>query len=195
VESPVAPVERQELLVRFSAGERAAFVEVYQFRCHAVRRWVGRFFRRPFDQEEAAQEVWLTVHRMQTRFDLNRGPLISWLRAISANRCRELLRARGRRPDLSIPLEDVDDARWLDEPLEEPVLSSQLRSAFERFRASLPEAEAKVLQHAFLEDCSIDELASRLGMTARQSKYIKKKLLERAMNDEHLRRLAREICE
>jgi SAM-dependent MidA family methyltransferase len=42
------------------------------------------------------QEIWLQVHRMCEAYDPARGPLLPWLRAVAVNRCRELLRARGR---------------------------------------------------------------------------------------------------
>ena len=42
---------------------------------------MARFFKSPFEQEEAVQEVWLTAHRMQTAFEPRKGPVGPWLRA------------------------------------------------------------------------------------------------------------------
>ena len=103
-------------VVRFASGDRDAFVEVYRAFAAPLRRWVARFFKSPFEQEEAVQEAWLTVHRMHKSYDVNKGELGPWLRTVAANRCREILRARGRRPDASVPLEDVDEALWLEGP-------------------------------------------------------------------------------
>ena len=67
--------EPTELLVRFSRGQREAWGEVYALYAQRMRRWVRRFFRSAFEEEEAAQEVWLTVHRMQAHFNINKKPL------------------------------------------------------------------------------------------------------------------------
>lgn len=182
------------LLVQFTRGERAAFLDVYTAYARSVRRWVARFFKSPFEQEEAAQEVWLMVHRMQSSFDVNRGALAPWLRAVASNRCRELLRAKGRRPDASVPLEDVDDALWLDAPSPEArYFSATVKQAVDGFRQGLPEAEAKVLTHGLTEGMTNDEVARELGVTVRQSKYLKKKLVARLSASETLRALAKEL--
>jgi RNA polymerase sigma-70 factor (ECF subfamily) len=176
--------EPTELLVRFSRGQRDAWAEVYSRYAASVRKWVRRFFRSAFEEEEAAQEVWLTVHRMQAQFDVNRGPLGGWLRALTANRCRELIRARGRRPDASVPLDDLDDALWLDAPLpDEVAMQAALRAAVDTFKTRLDAQETRVLQLAFVEGRSLEELASALGLTVRQSKYLKKKLVAKAALD------------
>ena len=181
-------------VVRFAAGDRDAFVEVYRAYAAALRRWVARFFTRPFEQEEAVQEAWLTVHRMHQSYDVNKGPLGPWLRTVAANRCRELLRARGRRPDASVPLEDVDDALWLDGPgPDDAVLQAKLREAVERFAAGLAPEEAKVLRHGLIEEQTHEQLAAALGTNVRRSKYLKLKLLQRAASDPALKALAAEV--
>ncbi|MBL8915639.1 MAG: sigma-70 family RNA polymerase sigma factor [Archangium sp.] len=176
--------EPTELLVRFSRGQRDAWAEVYALYAQRVRRWVRRFFRSAFEEEEASQEVWLTVHRMQSQFDVNKGPLGGWLRALTANRCRELIRARGRRPDASVPIDDLDDALWLDAPLpDEVAMQSSLARAVDAFRTRLDAQETKVLQLAFSEGRTNEEVADALGVTVRQAKYVKKKLVAKAAGD------------
>ena len=183
-------------VVRFAAGDRDAFVEVYRAYASPLRRWVAKFFRSPFEQEEAVQEAWLTVHRMHRAYDVNKGPLAPWLRALTANRCRELLRARGRRPDASVPLEDVEDALWLDGPgPEDAVLRTKLREAVERFAQGLAPDEGRVLRDGLVDGQSHEQLAVTLGLTVRQSKYLKLKLIQRAAADPALRQLAAELLE
>lgn len=180
--------------VAFARGERAAFLEVYAANAGQVRRWVSRFFRGPSEQEEAAQEVWLMVHRVQTTYDVNRGPVAPWLRAVTANRCRELLRARGRRPDASVPIDDVEEALWLDAPLpDEAVLQRRLAQAVDGVTKGLPAAEAKVLEHSLREGRTNEEVAGLLGVTVRQTKYLKKKLVARLAQSELLKSLAKEL--
>jgi RNA polymerase sigma-70 factor (ECF subfamily) len=173
--------EPTELLVRFSRGQRDAWGEVYSRYAQSVRRWVRRFFRSAFEEEEAAQEVWLTVHRMQSHFDVNKGALAGWLRALTANRCRELIRARGRRPDASVPIDDLDDALWLDAPLpDEAAINAALKRAVDTFKTQLDPQEAKLLELSFGEGHTNEEVATALGLTVRQAKYAKKKLVAKA---------------
>ena len=181
-------------VVRFAVGDRDAFLVVYRAYAVPLRRWVARFFKSPFEQEEAVQEAWLTVHRMHKSYDVNKGELGPWLRTLAANRCRELLRAKGRRPDASVPLEDVDGALWLDAPgPDEAVLQARLRQAVEAFAAGLEPEEAKVLRHGLIEEQTHEELAAVLGVNVRRSKYLKLKLLQRAAADPALQALASEV--
>lgn len=179
--------------VRFASGDREGLVAAYDLLAPSVRRWVRRFFRSAFEQEEAVQEVWLTAHRMQRHYDVNRAALGPWLRALTANRCRELLRAAGRRPDAGVPLEDVEDALWLDsEAPDDAVFRAQVAAAVEKFKAELAPDEAKALQALVLEGHSHQELAQALEITVRQSKYLKLRLLERAAKDPGLAALVRD---
>jgi RNA polymerase sigma factor (sigma-70 family) len=179
---------------RFARGGRDAFVEVYTAHAEVVRRWVRRFFSSPFEQEEAVQEVWLTAHRMQAMYAPARGPLVPWLRALCANRCRELLRAASRRPPADVPLDDVSDALWLDAPgPDDSAHAAALRAELARFAASLPPDEARALQLCFVEQRSHLEVAKELGIDERRSKYLKQKVLLAAAKDEKLLRLFEEL--
>jgi RNA polymerase sigma-70 factor, ECF subfamily len=183
-----------EVLVRFARGDRAAFLEVYRAHQGKVRRWVGRFFRSPFEQDEAQQEVWLHVHRVTGSFDVNQGAAGPWLRAVTANRCRELLRARGREPDATVPLDDLGQAEWLDAPgPEEAAVRSRLAEAVAAFARTLDDTERAVLQHGLVDELSHEALAAKLGVNVRRSKYLKKKLLERAAADPTLAAVARDV--
>ncbi len=181
-----------DTLARFARREREAFVEVHRAFAQDVFRWVSRFFASPFEQEEAVQEVWLTAHRMCGAYDLNRGPLAPWLRALALNRCKELLRAKGRRPQASDPVEAIDEAVAAPGP-EAQVARSHALAAVECFAAGLPADEARVLREGLAAELTLEELAQRLSLTVRQCKYLKKKLLARAAQDEGLRAALREL--
>ena len=178
---------------RFARGGRDAFAEVYAAHAGSVRRWVRRFFDSPFEQEEAVQEVWLTTHRMQGMYDPSKGPLLPWLRAVCANRCRELLRAASRRPPSDVPVDDLADALWLDAPgPDDQVHAAALKAEITRFAQSLPTDEARVLQLCFVEQRSHAEIAKELGIDERRSKYLKQKVLLAAANDARLAALLKE---
>jgi RNA polymerase sigma-70 factor, ECF subfamily len=178
---------------RFARGERDAFEQVYARHAGSVRQWVRRFFKSPFEQEEAVQEVWLTAHRTCRQYQPSRGAVGPWLRALCANRCRELLRAASRQPPPGIPLEDVADALWLDAPLPDAVSQAvRLRAELERFAATLGAEEARVLQLCFVEQRGHAEVASTLGVDVRRAKYLRQKVLAAAAADARLMAVMRE---
>ena len=83
---------------------------------------------------------------MQSGFDPARGELRAWVRSVCANRCREILRASSRRPAANVPIEDVADALWLEQPLaDEAVHHRTLKTEVERFAKTLGPEETAAL--------------------------------------------------
>jgi RNA polymerase sigma factor (sigma-70 family) len=180
-----------EALERFRGGDRDAFVTVYDALAGEVRPLVARFFTSPFEREEAVQEVWMHVHRMSHAFDPARGPLGGWLRMVAINRCREILRARGRRPD---PRQSLDDeALVADSDPEAEARAARVREALAQFSAGLAGEEASVLRLSLIEERPHDEVARALGITPRRCKYLRMKLLARAATDRLLRQALAEV--
>src|SRR5512135_2032324 len=96
-----AAAEQAELLLRARAGDRYAFealmVRHERLVFHTAWRLLG-------DREEArnaAQEVFLRLHRSLHRVD-ERRPLEPWLYRLTVNACRDLQRKRPRLPLLSL---------------------------------------------------------------------------------------------
>jgi RNA polymerase sigma factor (sigma-70 family) len=166
-------------------------MKVYDVYAAQVRPLVSRFFFRPFEREEAFQEVWLQVHRAAPTYDAARGELLPWLRTVAANRCKELLRARGRRPDPDVPLQDHDLVAATDP--EQAARATRLQSAIARFEATLSQDEAKVFRWSLLEERSHDEVARLAGISPRRCKYLRMKLLVRAAADGDLRQALTEV--
>jgi len=178
-------------LERFRRGDREAFVAVYDAHAAEIRPLASRFFPSPFEREEAVQEIWLQVHRMCHAYDPARGPLGAWLRAVAVNRCREILRARGRRPDARETVEDEDLTAPSDP--EADVRVARVREAVARFSAGLAGDEAGVLRLSLVEERPHEEVASALGISARRCKYLRMKLLARAADDPELRAALGEV--
>lgn len=179
------------MATRFRAGDREAFLKIYDAYAAQLRPLVGRFFFRPFEREEAFQEVWLQVHRAAASYDANRGALLPWLRTVAANRCKELLRARGRRPEPDVPLHDGDLVAETDP--ERATRETRMHVAIARFEATLSPDEAKVFRWSLVEERSHDEVARLSGMSARRCKYLRMKLLLRAAADRELRQALAEV--
>lgn len=181
------------LLERFRTGDEEAFQEVYDACAGGLRPLVLRFFRSSFEREDAIQEVWLHVHRMSRAFDPARGEFLPWLRVLAANRCKEMLRARGRRPEASVALED-DDLVSTETP-EYAAGQERLRSAVADFIRGLDADEAAVFRWSLIEERTHDEVAELAGMPARRCKYLRMKLLERAAASPQLRKALTELID
>ena len=158
-----------------------------------LRALAARFFARPFEREEAVQEIWLLAHRMAASYDPSRGDLLPWLRALAANRCKELLRAQGRRPAPGAEL-DEDALPDASNP-EQTARAARVSGAVARFEQSLDAEEARVFRLSLVEERGHDEVARALGITPRRCKYLRMKLLLRAGADPELRRALAEVTE
>ncbi len=193
---PSAEAERvgpsDDLRERFRRGDDVAFLEVYRQHEVRARGLVQRFFGRTFDQEEALQEVWLLVHRMRHAYIPERGAVTSWLLTLAANRCRQLLRDRGRRlPSAADVLPDPGDEalQIADEENADAATTARMREAVARFVAALDTDEARFFELAFVGQLSNPELSRALGISVRRCKYLRRKLLMRATNDDSLQGL------
>jgi RNA polymerase sigma-70 factor, ECF subfamily len=186
VSASAVPLLTDELLARFRRGDEAAFMNVYDAHAADLRPLVWHYFRTsPFEREEATQEVWLHVHRMAASFDPARGALLPWLRTLAANRCREILRAAGRRPVATL---EVDDKHLpAAETPESAVRQERRRAAVNAFCATLTGDEAAVFRLSFVEELSHGEVATKAGISPRRAKYLKLKLLARAAEAPALR--------
>lgn len=179
----------QDLVVRFVSGDREAFAQIIDRYQRDLWWVVRRFFRGAFDQEEALQEVWLKLYRMRDRFDVNRasgfGP---WLRQVARNRCIDLLKERGRSHEVPVGSD-------MEAPCEAPQLGSvhdgQIRDALRELLARLDAEQRRFFELCFVQELPHEEIAAALGVTVRQSKYLKKKLLARLLRSPLLR-VARE---
>ncbi len=158
-----------------------------------VRHLVARFFRAPFEREDAIQEVWLLVHRVAASFDADRGDLRPWLRTVAANRCKELLRARGRRPQPDAVLDDDD--LWAPETPETEVRQQRLRLAVDKFLATLSAEDALIFRLSIVEERTHDDVAASTGLSARRCKYLRMKLLARTLLAPELRQALQELLD
>ena len=81
-------------------GDESAFAEIVRRYGPRVFSVAARFFRQRERVEEAAQEVFLKAFTQLDSFE-GRGSFEGWLTRIATNTCLNLLRAAGRRPELT----------------------------------------------------------------------------------------------
>lgn len=161
-------------LARFVAGDREAFNQVFTAYQTDLFYIVRRFFHGAFDQEEALQEVWLKLFRMRDRFDVNRPDMfLPWAKQVARNRCIDLLKERGKWA--ATPVAEVE---LHCEPTQWSVLNdSRARAALDAFLSRLDPEQQRFFQLCFVDELSHEEIAEKLDLSVRRSKYLKKKLL------------------
>ncbi|KAB8143892.1 sigma-70 family RNA polymerase sigma factor [Chloroflexia bacterium SDU3-3] len=162
-----------------SDEERRAIAEAQRGDVHSfntlVRLYEGRVYtlcyRMLGDSEsaaDAAQDSFLSAYRNIRSF--RGGSFRSWLLRIATNTCYDALRARKRRPSVSLesataededrpPLQIADGS----EPLEDLALRRELSDAIQRSLGDLPEDQRAVLILSDIEGMAYDEIAEITG--------------------------------
>ena len=133
-------------------GDRDAFGELVRRYQQRVFRLAGRFFRRPEDVEEVAQETFLTAWSKLHTYAA-RAPFEHWLTRVCVRCCYARLR---RRPE---PEQLADADRPV--PPGDPAAGLEL----ERLLARLSPADRTVILLLDGEGWSTAEIADRLGWT------------------------------
>ncbi len=158
---------------------------VYEAYAPRLRSLVARFFDSAFEREEATQEIWLHVHRNRQVFDPERGELGAWLYKVAGNRCKELVRAKGRRIDPSDTL--GEEALVAPDNPEADAATARARGTITDFLHTLPPDQARIFELSFLEDHTLEEVAATLGVPLRRIKYLRSKIFARAVASRELR--------
>jgi len=130
-------------------GDRDAFGHLVERHQQRVFRLAGRFFRRPEDVEEAAQETFLTAWRKLHTFRA-KAPFEHWLTRVCLNSC--YMRLRRVKPEYELPAEV---------PVEAGNVNARLDA--ERLLARLPPADRFLLLLLHGEGWSVAEIAERTG--------------------------------
>ncbi len=133
-------------------GDRDAFGELVRRHQQRVFRLAGRFFRRPEDVEEVAQETFLTAWRKLHTYAA-RAPFEHWLTRVCLRCCYARLRQRPA-PE---PLADHD----VPVGPGDPAAGAEL----DRLLARLTPADRMVLLLLDGEGWTTAEIAGRLGWT------------------------------
>jgi RNA polymerase sigma-70 factor (ECF subfamily) len=139
------------LVAAARSGDADAFAALVRRHQHRVFRLVGRFFRRPEDAEDAAQETFLIAWRKLGTYKA-RAPFEHWLTRVCLNCCYGRLR-RGR---VEEPLQTLPAA-----PAADPDAALEVAKLL---RALKPE-DRFILLLLHGEGWTTEEIAGRLGWT------------------------------
>ena len=150
---------RSQLLLGLE-GNAAA----YQAFLQAMGAHLRAYFKRrmaslPDDIEDLVQETLLALHNQRHTYDRDQ-PLTAWVHAIARYKLIDLLRARGGRESLHVPLEDdlqVFAASDTD--------ACDARRDLGRLLEHLPDNQRLPIVHMKLEGLSVIETAAATGMS------------------------------
>ncbi len=147
-----APAEADEaaLVAACRRGDESAFAELVRRHQHRVFRLAGRFFRRPEEVEEVAQETFLAAWKKLGTYRAE-APFEHWLTRVCLNCC--YARLRQSRPEaVEMPAEIAAPSPDRDAPIE-----------VERLLRHLAPADRFMLLLLHGEEWPVEEIARRLG--------------------------------
>jgi len=180
------------LMRKVAGGDPAAFdILVGRWRSR-VFRLALRFFRRPEDAEDVAQEVFLKLYQTAASYR-SEAPLEHFLLRIATNACVDRLRESRRRRERVLSAITPEAGAWLDRALSGAALEAQEAEAAKglaaELLATLPPKDRTVLVLMDLEGLTAQEVAEATGSTRAAVKV-------RAMRARRaLRRIARRLPE
>lgn len=181
------------LLQRAKAGDLAAFEQLIVLHEQRVFQTALRLLRNVEDAQDAAQEVFLRLHKHLRSFDEERT-FQSWLYRIVVNVCRDLNHRRGKH--LAAPLDETttpaagaESASATKDPFEMASQQEQ-RQFIAKSLASLSEKERSALVLRDLEGLPTAEVAKILGSseTTIRSQISTARLKIKKFRDRRLRR-------
>ena len=166
----ITAVDGDLLLIRRIVGrDETAVAELYDRHSRAVFSVVMRILRSPSDAEDVLQEVFVRVWTRADTYDSRLGSPVAWLLRIARNRAIDRLRAKRSRGDVDAPAAEHElvDAVAVAGPAADPSLFAQgaaTADAVAHALASLPEAQRVLIEAAFFDGYTHQELAARFGV-------------------------------
>ena len=162
------PDERLMLLAR-EAGDTRAFDALVQRHRPAVLS-LARYACGADLAEEVAQAAFVSLWQHRSKYRAERGSVRSWLLAIVRNRGIDHMRSRASRQRLAVVADPhgwmiaVADETLADEAPHARVERAESDAAMWRLLADLPPAQRAVIELAYLDGLSQQEIANLLAI-------------------------------
>jgi len=106
--NPVTTPTDEQLLAEHIAGQSGRFEQLVRRHSDELFRFLARFTGNAAAGEDLVQEVFLQVYLSAASFDRSRR-LKPWLFTIAANKARDMLRSRRRRPEVPLDAQVATD--------------------------------------------------------------------------------------
>jgi len=145
--------------------DRAEFKRLFEHYAPLIKAFLSKGISSYADRslaEEMAQEVMIKVWNKAASFNSSKASVNTWIFTIARNTRIDFIRRNGR-ADRTIDIEDI----WHEADSPEPVVELQQRRVETMIRnamSTLPEEQALVLEKAFMESKSHNEIAEELNL-------------------------------
>ena len=163
------------LVTRAAQGDADAFGMLMADRLPGLLRLARTIVRNEADARDATQDAFVSAWQNLPRLH-DVGRFNAWLNTIVANRCRDLLRRRGRVREI-----DLEGAALrADDPAPNALERAAVLAAFDRL--SIADRQILALHH--LEERPLDQIARALGIpvgTAKSRLHAARRALGRAL--------------
>ncbi len=172
-EGRVTPSDEQ-LLGLYREGDREAFAELVRRYERELFHFLVRFLGDRAAAEDVFQETFLQVHQSAEQFDPERR-LRPWLFTIAANKARDVMRQRARRP--TNPLEaqisgsgDDDGGRFIDlmeastTMPDEPMQKQEVQQRVQGIVMSMPHHFREILLLSYFHAFPYKQISDMLGI-------------------------------
>lgn len=171
--TPVAPDDDLRLIRAVAQRERRALETLYYRFAPRLGRYLSRLLRERELVEEVVNDVMLAVWESAGRYDPAVSRLSTWLFGIAHNKALKALARRSRQPTgISLDPFDVDAGRFEKDHTapetcphdpERTLMGRELGQALERALQDLSAEHRAVIELAFGQDCSYQEIATITG--------------------------------
>jgi RNA polymerase sigma-70 factor (ECF subfamily) len=157
------------LIRRIVGRDETAVAELYDRHSRAVYSVIMRVLRSPSDAEDVLQEVFVRVWTRADTYDSRLGSPVAWLLRIARNRAIDRLRSKRSRGDLDTPTADAEqlDTVAVAGPATDPSMFAEgaaTADAVGSALASLPGPQRVLIEAAFFDGYTHQELAARFGV-------------------------------
>jgi RNA polymerase sigma-70 factor (ECF subfamily) len=158
---PPDPTIALHLIQQVAKQDRDAFSQLYDRFSTLVFSLAMRMLKARSDAEDLLQEVFVQVWRQAQNYSAERGSPEAWIINIARSRAIDKIRSI-RRMQKSFVLTDDPARAESPENVESSAAESETRLTMNSALANLPDAQRKVLELAYFDGLTQNEIADRL---------------------------------
>ena len=159
---PPNPTIALHLIQQVAKQDRDAFSQLYDRFSTLVFTLAMRMLKARSDAEDLLQEVFVQVWRQAENYSAERGSPEAWIINIARSRAIDKIRSI-RRMQKSFVLTDDPARAESPENVESSAAESETRLTMNSALANLPDPQRKVLELAYFDGLTQNEIADRLA--------------------------------
>jgi RNA polymerase sigma-70 factor (ECF subfamily) len=159
---PPDPTIALHLIQQVAKQDRDAFGQLYDRFSTLVFTLAMRMLKARSDAEDLLQEVFVQVWRQAENYSAERGSPEAWIINIARSRAIDKIRSI-RRMQKSFVLTDDPARAESPENVESSAVESETRLTMNSALANLPDTQRKVLELAYFDGLTQNEIADRLA--------------------------------